>query len=220
VPPKRDIIGEVISRRARHLKRIPRLTQTERRIYDLEGACYFLERHPDIPTRHKRELYRHVPVALIAITEGYCKMLYRDLIDSGEPFLSNAKQFKDVRLDIDALIATHSRAVTVGEIISHQLSHNNLGDIESNLSLLLAQDFPAEFTKRLQNEDLLSGHTIFSTHLRRQLVYTFRQRHIYCHELATTVYPRRYETETSIKVFRVFFHLLEEHISEATKRIS
>ena len=209
--PKRDIIDEVLSRRTRHMQRVPRLDQTERRLFDLDGGIYFLQKNTSIPLRHRREMYRHVPVALIAITEGYCKMLYRDLIDSGEPFLSNAKGFKEVRLDLDALIATHQRAVTIGEIVAQQLSHSSLGDIESHLSVILGQDFPAEFTKRLIAEDASIGGEVFQKQLRRLVVYTFRQRHIYCHELATTVAPRQYELRTMIKAFRVFIRLIEEH---------
>lgn len=142
-------------------------------------------------------------------------MLYRDLIDAGEPFLTNAKGFKDVRLDLDSLIATHHRGVTIGEIVAQQLPHSSLGDIETNLSILLAQDFSAEFTKRLKAEDATIGGEAFQTTLRRMVVYTFQQRHIYCHELATTVVPRRYEFSTAIKVFRVFLILLNDHADAA-----
>jgi hypothetical protein len=213
---KRDIIDEVLSRRTRHMRRVPRLDQTERRLSDLDGGIHFLQRNTNIPLRHRREMYRHTPVALIAITEGYCKMLYRDLIDSGDPFLSNAKSF-DIRLDLNTLIATHQRSVTIGEIIAHQLPHSSLGDIESHLSIILGQNFPTEFTKRLKAEDAIIGGEIFEKQLRRFIVYTFKQRHIYCHELATTVFPRQYEPQTLIKAFRVFIRFIDEHVSAVTK---
>ena len=214
---KRDVIAEVLSRKERHFKKIPRLTQTERRFFDLEGAIYLLNRQSDFPARHKRELYRHVPVALIAISEGYFRMLYRDLIDSGEPYLSAAGNFRDVKLDITSLVGAQKRSITLGDLISHQLGHSSLGDIESNLSILLNQDFSIEFTKRLKNEDGGDPKAIFEKQLRRLIVYIFSQRHIYCHELATTVSPRKYELETSIKAFRVYISLIEMHIAEYTK---
>ncbi|HEY5753707.1 MAG TPA: hypothetical protein VIT21_11205 [Chthoniobacterales bacterium] len=217
---KRDIIDEVLSRRTRHMHRVPRLDQTEHRLVDLDGGIYFLQRDTSIPLRHRRELYRHVPVALIAITEGYCKMLYRDLIDSGDPFLSNAKSFKDIRFDLEALVATHQRLATIGEIVAQQLSHSSLGDMESHLSVVLGQDFPAEFSKRLKAEDATIGGEVFQTQLRRLIVYTFRQRHIYCHELATRVSPRQYELRTMIKAFRVFIRLIDEHATATINNTS
>src|SRR5689334_7105415 len=102
---RRDLIWELADRRSRHLVRVPRFEQTKRRLYDLEGALYFLQRRKaSIPPRHKRELYRHFPVALVAVAEGHFKMLYRDLIDSGEPFLTRAKGFRDARFDFDSII--------------------------------------------------------------------------------------------------------------------
>jgi hypothetical protein len=197
VASKRDIIAELLGRRERHLKRIPRLQQTERRIHDLTGAFHLLNTKSEIPLRYRREIYRYFPIALIAITEGHFRMLYRDLIDKGEPFLGRLAQFKDLRIDSAALIATASKRVSVGELVSHQLSHNNLSDIESNLSVLLGEDFPVEFEKDLVQEDAAGGHKVFQRYLRRFVVDTFKQRHIFCHELATVFSPKRDQIHSS-----------------------
>jgi hypothetical protein len=214
---KRNIVDEVISRRERHLKRVPRLAQSDRRLVTLFEAHSSLIAHTEIPLPLRKELYRHVPVALIAITEGYCRMLYSNIIDSGEPFLSRVQELKNIRLDIGDLIATNQSKISIGELISHQLPHNRLSDIEDNLSMLLGEDFGFEFTKRLEREDASIGGKIFQTHLRHFIIDAFRLRHILCHELAPKVALNQYKMEVLIKVFRVFLHMLDEHVSESTK---
>ncbi len=211
---KRPLIAELVERRSRNLARIPRLEQTRRRLQTLDGSFHSLHGNGTVPRRAKHELLRYFPIALVAITEGHFKMLYRDLIDSGDPFLTNATGFKDIRIDISTLLATSSRTISVGEFIASQLPHNNLAQIEAHLSMLLDQNFSAEFTKRLQREDAIDGQTLFQTHLRQMVIDTFRERHVYCHELASRVLPRAYTVSTYIKVFRVFVELVEEHVAE------
>jgi hypothetical protein len=145
-------------------------------------------------------------------------MLYGEIIDNGEPFLSRIRELKSLKLDVGDLIATSSRKISIGELISHQLPHNKLSDIEDNLGLLLGEDFGFEFTKRLEREDAKIGGIVFQSHLRRLIIETFRLRHILCHELAPKIALRQYEMGTLIKVFRVFLHMLDDHVKEATKR--
>jgi hypothetical protein len=170
--PRRNLVFELAQRRARLFHRIPRYEQTKRRLYDLEGALYFLQCRPSIPPRHKRELYRYFPVALVAIGEGHFKMLYRDLIDGGEPFASSARGLRDVKFDIDSLIGVRHRSVTIGELIAHQLPHSSMSQIDSHMSTLLSQDFPSEFAKRIRAEDASIGGATFQTRA--------------CYDLATT----------------------------------
>lgn len=193
---KRDIIAEVLARRSRQLKRTPRLQQTHRRIINLRNAFSLLRKH-GIPLECRQELYRYFPIALTAISEGHMRMLYRDLINSGEPFMSRGANFKDLRIDCGTLVATATNRVTVGELIAHQLPHNNLGDIEFNLSQLLDEDFSAKFQKDLVNEGNLGGHKVFRTYLRQSVVETFKQRHIFCHELALPYTPSQRQIESS-----------------------
>ena len=214
---KRDIISEVLARRGRQWKRIPRLQQTFRRLEDLTGALGLLKKS-SIPLRYRRELYRYFPIALIAITEGHMRMLYRDLINLGEPYLPRITEFKDLRIDSAALIATASKHVSVGELIAHQLSHNNLSDIEFNLSTLLNEDFRAEFDKDLVREDTEGGHRLFQTFLRRFVADTFKQRHIFCHELATIFLPKYLTIDKSLRLFWIFLVMIEEHVAERDNR--
>jgi hypothetical protein len=96
------------------------------------------------------------------------------------------------------------------------------GDQKPNQSLEPTadrQDFSGEFTKRLRAEDAAAGHSVFQAHLRRFIVDTFRERHTFCHELASRVRPKAGKILTSIKVFRVFIELIEEHVNELQNEI-
>jgi hypothetical protein len=140
---RRNLVFELVLRRARHFQRIPRFEQTKRRLSDLGGPLGYLQRRAIIPLRHKRELYRYFPVAVVAIIEGHFKMLYSELIDSGEPFLSNARGFRDVKFDLDSLVGVRQRSVSIGELIANQLPHSSMSHIDSHMSTLLNQDFEA-----------------------------------------------------------------------------
>ena len=50
--------------------------------------------------------------------------------------MAHASNFKDLSLGHEAIYAIHGRKTTVGEIIAHQLPHNNLGDITRNMDAL------------------------------------------------------------------------------------
>jgi hypothetical protein len=216
--PRKVDLNALLEKRARHFKRMPRLQQMDRRYFELFRAFKAAQGAKSIARRSRRELCRYFPIALVALIEGYLKMLYRDLIDSGEPFLSNAKNFRDIRASLDALIETRKNTLSLGEFISEQLSHNSLGQIESNLGILLGQDFGFEFTRRLKQDDAEAGHTVFQTHLRRVLVELFRQRHVFCHELAPRAHADPHLVETMFKVTRVFLQIVEEHVWELTGR--
>src|SRR5437773_6578786 len=82
-------------------------------------------------------------------SEGYFRMVYRDLIDFGDPYLRNSASFKDLSLGHEAIYAIHGKRTTIGEIIAHQLSHNNVGDITKNMDALTGGDFMAAVKREL-----------------------------------------------------------------------
>lgn len=217
---KRDILTEIEKRRERLFFRIPRLDQARRRLSALMRAADYLRSRTKgaVSPTITRELHRHFPVALVAVSEGYFRMLYQELIDSGEPYRSNARQFGDVRLDVHTFLGSHSGLASAGEIIAHQLPHNNPGQMEANLSILLGEDFSATFRARLAEEDLqLGGGTLFQKQLLELIHRTFALRHTYCHELATRfpVSPRM--SGTFIKAFIMWIHMVDEHVRDHQK---
>jgi hypothetical protein len=216
---KRDIIAEIDRRRTRHHIRVPRYNQTKRRLDALVGAYqYVAPKTSGIPLEFRKELHRYFPIALVAITEGHFKSLYRDLIDSGDPYLRNATSLKYVRFDFASAAAMANRGVTLGEIVAQQLPHNNLTDIEANMSALLNEDFGQTFRDRILREDATQSQTTFQRWMRRIIDSIFEVRHIYCHELATKRPPLIHEGRMCISIVRVFLQMVEEHLIEHRRR--
>ena len=52
------------------------------------------------PLKHREEFVRYFPIAVVASLEGYFRARLSQLIDSGEPFLSNAlKAYPNIVID-------------------------------------------------------------------------------------------------------------------------
>ena len=80
----RDLIQEIADVRRRR-RFGPAMAELLFRLFALEQA---FKEHD----RNKRELSRYFPVALIACVEGYFRIAIKELIDAGEPYLSNAEK--------------------------------------------------------------------------------------------------------------------------------
>jgi hypothetical protein len=203
---RRDFIAEILERRSRHPKRTDRWLQFMKRGEGLLFALNHVGRKA--PKKHscQAELFRYFPVGIVAASEGYFRLVYRDLINFGDPYLRNAAQFKDLSLGHEAIYAIHERQASVGEIIAHQLSHNNLGDITRNMDALSGTDFKSaveeELARRAHRE---RDGTMEPSWVSQFVVRTFELRHIFCHELATS-YPVRIEEIDSC--FRATFAFL------------
>ena len=107
----RDIIQEIDDVRQRRRFGLA-MSELPMRLFALEHA---FKKHD----KAQSELTRYFPVALIACVEGYFRMAIRDLIDAGEPYLSNAeKPASSLKLDFSVLRAVHGKAITVGELVA------------------------------------------------------------------------------------------------------
>ena len=83
------------------------MSELPMRLFALEHA---FKRHDE----SERELIRYLPVALIACVEGYFRMAIKDLVDSGEPYLTNAeKPASSLKLDFSLIRAVHGKAIRV-----------------------------------------------------------------------------------------------------------
>jgi hypothetical protein len=83
------------------------------------------------------EFYRHIPVGLVACTEGYFRMVIADLIDHGSPFRENAGKFPNITFSLDTALALQKQSVSVGEFVAHLLPLSSLEDINRTLTTLL-----------------------------------------------------------------------------------
>jgi hypothetical protein len=219
---KRDFISDILDRKSRHHKRTQRWLQLMKRV---EALIYSLNHVvKQVPRKHsvQAELLRYIPIGIIAASEGYFRLVYRDLIDFGDPYLRNAASFKELSLGHDAIYAIHGRRTTVGEIIAHQLSHNSMGDISKNMDYITGGGLMAAIEQQLDvariawvntPEDATRASWVF-----RNVVRTFELRHIFCHELATIITPNRSEIDACLRATVAFLYCSEVYISNLIKR--
>jgi len=124
---KRNIIQEI-------------LQIVRRQPFDARRTHPFGERHnslvfaltaPDVWNKPKHtslrtELLRHLPSALVACIESYFRRCVSDLIDSGEPFLSNAAKLTEQKFTLKTIIDIQEKQISVGHLASHVAPLNSL----------------------------------------------------------------------------------------------
>jgi len=167
------------------------------------------------------ELAKYFPVALIACLEGYFRMAIKDIIDAGEPYLSNAeKPASSVKLDFSLLRAVHGKAVTVGEIVSHGVPLSRLQHIQAVFSSLLGSDFlnglravSDRWGHEVKGEPatpiLKNPNVVFA-----DVARTFELRHIICHEIASAYEINLKEIERCFESCVTFLRAADEFITQ------
>ena len=209
----RDIIQEIADIRDRR-RFGSAMSELPMRLFALENA---FKKHDKI----ERELVRYFPVALIACVEGYFRMAIKDLVDSGEPYLTNAeKPASSLKLDFSLLRAVHGKAVTVGELVAHGVQLSRLEHIEAVFSSLLGKGFLEALrttTDRWAHEVkgepsmpiLAKPDSIFA-----DVARTFELRHIICHEIASAYEIESAEVAQCFESCVSFLRAADELISE------
>lgn len=180
----RDIVQEIVEARARRKSDLA-TAELFSRLLDLDAAF-------DKRRELRGELLKYFPVALVALMETYFRLTVKELVDHGDPYLSNAASlFSGSKLDFGVLRGLHGRLVSLGEVIAHTLALSSLSHINTHLSTLLGRDFLAalrtvydrwdhEIQGNPKSPILKDPDTTFA-HVAR----TFELRHIICHEAAT-----------------------------------
>ncbi len=155
------------------------------RLTKLESTFSTLDQSDD-------ELCRYFPVAVIACIESYLRMAIQELIDSGEPYLSNAQAIANAtRINFEVLRAVHGKAVTVGEIVSHSIQLSRLDQLNGVMSTLIGEEFLTSLrgvTDRWRHEVMREPKSPVLSDPEKvfaQVARTFDLRHIICHEIAS-----------------------------------
>lgn len=168
------------------------------------------------------ELTRYFPVALIACIEGYFRLAIKDLIDVGDPYLSNAERpASSLKLDFSLLRAVHGKAITVGELVAHGIPLSRLDHVENAITCLIGTGFLQALrttTDRWAHE--VRGEPVGpilgdSDQVFSDVARTFELRHIICHEIASAY---EIETDEVARCFQscvAFLRAADEFISEA-----
>ena len=209
----RDIIQEIADVRQRR-RFGDAMAELPIRLFALEQS--FKEHN-----KAESELTRYFPVALIACVEGYFRMAIKDLVDAGEPYLTNAeKPASSLKLDFSVLRAVHGKAITVGELVAHGVQLSRLEHIEAALSSLLGKNFLQELrttTDRWAHEvkggpptPILAQPDVVFANVAR----TFELRHIICHEIASAYEIESVEVARCFESCVAFLRAADEFISE------
>lgn len=209
----RDIIQEIADIRQRR-RFGSAMAELPLRLFALEQAF-------KVHDKSQSELTRYFPVALIACVEGYFRMAIKDLIDAGDPFLTNAeKPASSLKLDFSVLRAVHGKTITVGELVAHGVALSRLEHIESALTSLLGGGFLQSLrttTDRWAHEvrgepsaPILSNPDEVFAGVAR----TFELRHIICHEIASAYEIESDEVARCLESCVAFLRAADEFISE------
>ena len=167
------------------------------------------------------ELLRYYPTALVACVESYFRLAIKELIDSGEPYLSNSRQLlQRVGYDFDILVGLHGKTITIGEVISQHPSISSLGHVIATMDTVMGKDFRGEVATVCERWDvevhkgptqpIISNRDETFGHVDR----TFRLRHILCHETATAIEIEREAIDNCIRHTSVFLRASDELIAQ------
>lgn len=209
----RDIIREIGEIRQRR-QFGSAMMELSMRLLDLEQA---FENHRD----QEGELVRYFPVALIACVEGYFRMAIKDLIDSGDPYLSNAeKPASATKLDFSLLRAIHGKTITVGELVAHGVQLSRFEHINAALTNILDTDF----LKGLETVTDRWAHEVMGQPVApildnpdgvfADVSRTFELRHIICHEIPSAYEIKVEEVARCFESCVTFLKASDEFISE------
>lgn len=210
----RDIIQEIADVRERR--------QFDSAMEELPERLFALEKSFKTFDKNDSELIRHFPVALIALVESYFRMAIKDLVDAGEPYLTNAEKLTSLKLDFSVLRAVYGKTITVGELVAHGMQLSRLEHVETHLSNLLGVGFLDSLrmtTDRWAHEVL--GKPAIPILSKPDEVFAdvdraFELRHIICHEIASAYEIKSDEVARCFENCVAFLKAADEFISEAT----
>ena len=139
------------------------------------------------------ELYRHFPVAAIAVLEGHFKATVAAIINTGSPYFERGLLLAKDRLKsaIDVVPLLHRKAVTIGDVIAHVIPFNSVSSLENAFCTLIGEDFKnmiagAQSPYEVRNEYVNPSVLVPSVaDLWCALSLAFERRHILAHEAAT-----------------------------------
>ena len=182
---KRDLVEEIIAvRRRRRFDNAQ--AEVFVRLSDIDAA--FQKRDPKSP-----ETLKYFPIALVACIESAFRLLIRELIDFGSPYLDRGVGLaENLKFDYAVVQAFHGKTISIGDFIAHTVRINNINDIQKHMTELLGKDFlvtlgnvydrvAVEVHREAKKPILSDAQTVY-----RSVARTFELRHVFCHELASS----------------------------------
>lgn len=128
------------------------------------------------------EIYKYLPIATVACIESGFRVIIKELVDSGPPYLNNAhKLIPDVKFDYRFISAFHGSKITIGELVSHLVPISSIDHINSHLSVLL----DIKYLRELPFAVDYGGASVLDDCERvfNSVTRMFELRHIFSHEV-------------------------------------
>jgi len=228
---KRNYIEEILSIKSRiHkskrwdlvLSHMRAMSECTRIIEIVNNEADYLEKKHDIFLVRKIDyIDQFFPIKCVACIEGYFRLVIADLIDFGNPFRENAKQFSEVKFSIETVLSLQMGKVSVGDFISHLLPINNFDSLCSIMSTLIGTDFKEElktmYLKKPHRKPFFGTEEDIFNDIIKVVAEMFKYRHVYCHELGDlgqVIATGGGFVESTAK----FLHLTESIVEKSTKK--
>ncbi|WP_405199121.1 hypothetical protein [Christiangramia sp. LLG6405-1] len=151
----------------------------------------------NIENNNSQEMINFIPVQIVALFQSHFREVIIDLIDNEKVSLSEIETLtktKNIKFDVRTLKALKENKFTLGELISHLFSFNNLNDANQVLSTLLKKDFLNELKgfeyQKVNKDENLNIENILKDkfgEIIKSLDEVFRLRNIICHEYAFNI---------------------------------
>ncbi len=168
------------------------------------------------------ELLPYFPIALISCIETYFKTVIKELLDHGEPYLSNSQDLIQKRhYDFELLTGLHGHKLTIGDLISYHTRINNLESLIGTISKIMGVNFKNELTSivdrwSVEVEKNEAAPIISDPDATFKAVgETFNLRHKFCHEVLLDVTVSNEEVEGFIKHVNLFLTASDRVIDHA-----
>lgn len=182
----KNTISRILEMKSRYASTSKRWEHFSERFDKMLIALTYLEKAK--LDANNEELYKYFPIGAIACLQGHFRLVVSDLIDHGAPYLERAGKLTDVNFKLDSILAIHEKKVSVGEIISHILSVNDLNSEISYLETLIGDDFKDQLNKvEIEVSEDKYPFSIFADYSFENVSKAFEYRHIFCHELAPSL---------------------------------
>ena len=183
----RDIIQEIINKKSRNLKRVNRFSQYIMKFNPIMSTAMYLTNNKKIEKEIRKELFKYIPIGLVTCIENYFRLLIKDLLKKGSPYLLNITNYKNINIDFKSIINAQSKSLSIPDLISHLIPLNSLENINTLMSIMIEKDFLYELKMReIKFEDKNSSMSIekFLESSFESVKMVYQMRNIFCHELA------------------------------------
>lgn len=205
----RDRIEEIVARRSRATRTNP-VTH-----YDIETLAK--QWQDGIGPLHEAPDF--IPIRLVTMLEVFTRTWIATLVDAGEPYVQRAGELVggSLKFDFGVVRALAGKQVSVGELVSHSVSINQLADLEKVFTTLIGTKvFPAiaPLPDRWASEvDGIWDPIIPDVEdVRRQLAALFAARHIVVHELPSGTPYLIDDISGFITATRNFVHAVDQYL--------